>query len=139
MPKLAIQINMQPLLNLSSRLTRFKNNGLPAAHLNAGKAAKEWIDRNFSARGGLTSTGWAAYKKQTLVSQRLLEKSGRLRQSWYMETNGHSVTVRSGVNYALAHHYGTNNLPARPLLPQGQTLLELVIPIYSKALTTDLF
>lgn len=139
MPKLEMQVNMQPLLSLSSRLTRFKNSGLSTANLNVGKAVKNWIDSNFTAQGGLNPEGWTAYKNQTLVNRRLLEKSGRLRQNWHVEANGENVTVRSGVNYALAHHYGTKNLPARPLVPQGQTLVDLVMPVYVKALTTDLF
>lgn len=139
MPKLEMQINMQPLLSLSSRLARFKSSGLPTANLNAGMAVKGWIDSNFASHGRLSPAGWAAYKNQTLVNQRLLEKSGRLRQSWHVDANGENVTVRSGVSYAGAHHYGTKTLPARPLVPEGHTLVELVMPIYANALTSDLF
>lgn len=138
MPSLEMQFNLQPLQNLSSHLTHFKNRGFPAAQLNAGNAVKGWIAANFAGRGSLTSGGWPGYKDQTLVNSRLLEKSGRLRQNWHIETNGEALTVKSGVSYALAHHYGTEVLPARPLLPQGETLAELVLPVYTKALTNDL-
>lgn len=138
MPKLEMQYNLQSLLNLSSRLAHFKNSGLPAAHLSAGNAVKSWIYSNFAAQGGLTPGGWQGYKDQSVVNSHLLEKSGRLRQNWHVEVNGESVKVRSGVSYALAHHYGTDVLPARPLLPHGETLAELVLPVYAKALTDGL-
>lgn len=138
MPKLEMQYNLQLLLNLSSRLARFKTHGLPAAHCDAGNAVKKWIDANFAGRGSLTPGGWPGYKNQTLTNSRLLEKSGRLRQNWHAEARGESVIVKSGISYALAHHYGTDALPARPLLPQGQTLTELVLPVYARALTDNL-
>lgn len=138
MPILEMRANLEALEKISSRLTHFKRQGLPAAHLNAGNAVKGWIDSNFTIQGGLVPGGWAGYKNQTVVNHRLLEKSGRLRQNWHVYATNESVSIKSGVSYALAHHYGTDILPARPLLPQGDTFWELVLPVYARAITDDI-
>lgn len=138
MPILEMQTNLEALAKTCSRLTHFKRQGLPTAHLNAGHAVKGWIDANFTNQGGLVPGGWPGYKDQTIVNGRMLEKSGRLRQNWHVNASGESVSIKSGVSYALTHHYGTNILPARPLLPQGNTLRELVMPVYAGAIIDDL-
>ena len=128
----------QRLANLADRLEHFKRNGLTRAHHNAGQAVKSWIDANFAQGGALSPGGWPAPKNATAVSGRLMQKSSRLRQNWHITCQDDAVTVKAGVSYALAHHQGTDVLPARPLVPQGETLGKLVMPVYAQSLIDDL-
>lgn len=136
--KLEMHNNLQPLQNLSAKCARFTQQGLQNATLSAGNAVKSWIDANFASQGNLAPGGWPAPKNQTVVNARFMEKSGRLRRNWTITADATSVTVKAGASYALAHHTGTNTLPARPLIPQNQTLQNLVLPVYLKALTNHL-
>lgn len=126
------------LERLRDRLERFNRKNLACAHQNAGQAVKNWIDVNFTQQGELTPGGWPQAQDTTAVNGRLLQKSGRLRQNWHMTYEDSGVTITAGTSYALAHHTGTDVLPARPLVPTGQTLADLILPVYTKALTDDL-
>lgn len=128
----------QALARLGERLERFNREGLPRAHQNAGQAVRNWIESNFAQAGNLTPTGWPKAQDETAVNGRLLQKSGRLHQNWHIADIGDGVCVKAGANYALAHHQGTDVLPVRPLVPEGQTLADLVLPVYAKAITDNL-
>jgi phage virion morphogenesis protein len=72
------------------------------------------IDKNFRQEGN-DGTAWASLQFR---DGRILRKTGNLAGSFVFELVGNTaVKVGSPVEYSDIHQFGTDNIPARPMLP----------------------
>ena len=72
------------------------------------------IDKNFRQEGN-DGTAWASLQFR---DGRILRKTGNLAGSFVFELVGTTaVKVGSPVEYSDIHQFGTDNIPARPMLP----------------------
>jgi len=104
-----------------------------------------WVVRNFKAQGGLTeSRSWAPLKPATIKAKAkhgyrmILQNTGALRQSFVPFSSNDEAGVGAAqmvgkdrpTDLAAIHQYGTEHIPARPMLPSRRQALEIAIKVY---------
>jgi phage gpG-like protein len=93
--------------------------------------------RNFDRQGALFGA-WTPLaestirQKQRIGKEQMLVRSGRLRNAFVPSYTADNAAVRNEVEYAEHHQYGTNRIPARNMLPDRKTVLDIGVKIYSR-------
>jgi len=96
-----------------------------------------WLIRNYDREGALIG-GWAPLhpktvaEKKELGKERMLVRSGALRQSYVPFYTKENAGVGSELIYSKPHQEGNpaRNLPARPMLPSREVVLDIGIRVY---------
>ena len=88
-------------------------------HQQFGISTLQWIDRNFRAGGGLTGSKWKRLSENTVAgrrrgSNRPLQDTGQLRQSFTAQVRANGVRVGTDKEYASFHEFGTGPYPITP-------------------------
>tara|TARA_R110000803_G_scaffold49530_5_gene103063 strand:- start:7269 stop:7673 length:405 start_codon:yes stop_codon:yes gene_type:complete len=80
------------------------------------------VDKNFRQEGN-DGTAWASLQFR---EGRILRKTGNLAGSFVFELEGnHAVKVGSPVEYSDIHQFGTDSIPARPMLPSKKVAIAI--------------
>lgn len=141
-----VKFNLRGARALGNRLNQFVRElggNRTELHQRFGIQALRWIDKNFQAEGGLLSDGkWKPLADSTVRGRRrgkrkiktqaqrrryrarILQDTGRLRQSFTMRATNSSVTVGTAVPYAVYHESDAPRkvLPRRRMLPKFEEL-----------------
>lgn len=96
-----------------------------------------WLIRNYDREGALIG-GWAPLAPRTVAEkkeigkERMLVRSGALRQSYVPFHTKENAGVGSELSYSKPHQEGNpaRNLPARPMLPPRDVVLDIGIRVY---------
>ena len=79
---------------------------------------EELVDERFEERAEPSGSAWEPRKPPT-GTWPILEKSGRMRKSYHVTATTTGIKVENSTKYAGYHQTGTANMPARPVLPEG--------------------
>lgn len=98
-----------------------------------------WLIRNYD-REGATIGGWAPLSPRTIAEkkklgkEKMLVRSGAMRQSFVPFHTKDNAGVGSELSYSKAHEDGnpSRNLPARPMLPPREVVLDIGIRVYGQ-------
>lgn len=111
---------------------RKKMADMRAPYARAATFLDQWVQKNIKTEGGNVG-GWAPFADSTLEAidkydpnrapPKLLQKTGRLRQSFLPFASNRDGGIGSDLPYAKMHHEGTGNAPARRLLPKRKEVL----------------
>lgn len=94
---------------------------------------EERVSRSFDTKQDPSKTLWADWAPSTAEQRRnsggsafragpgsLLDRTGDMRDSFFAEIQGDTVTAGFTAPYAQFHETGTRNMPARPILTDGR-------------------
>lgn len=108
-----------------------------------------WIQKNFQNEGKEVG-GWEPLAESTLAQRRtgkkggkgnrILQDTGQLKSRWKHFWNNDSARVTSGVPYAVYHDSDKprSKLPRRPILPDEKHILNDLLKLFGKFVTTSL-
>lgn len=107
------------------------------ANRQASIAMYGWLIRNYDREGSMIG-GWHPLHPRTireklkLGKEKMLVRSGALRQSFAPFHNKEDAGVGSPIVYSAPHQYGnpSRNLPARPMLPPRDVVNEIGLKVY---------
>ena len=129
------------IARLNRRLERFAKEIRDATQPNreASIAMYGATIRNFDKQGADFGR-WEPLKpatireKERIGKERMLVRTGHLRQGFVPSYTADNARVRNEVEYAAAHQYGVpeNNLPARNMLPDRRSVLDIGIKVYTR-------
>jgi phage gpG-like protein len=111
------------------------------ANRRASVALYGWIIRNYDAEGGLIG-GWAPLapatvkEKARIGKERILVRSGRLRNSLRSFFDNDQAGVGSDVPYSDVHEEGSGRVPQRKILTPRDTALDIGIKVYDHYIAT---
>jgi phage gpG-like protein len=97
-----------------------------------------WLIRNYD-REGAAIGGWAPLSPKTIAEkkkigkEKMLVRTGALRQSFLPFHSKENAGVGSDIVYSERHEKGdpSSNLPARPMLPPREVVLDIGLKVYS--------
>lgn len=134
-------ITGKSIQEVTRRLDRFQAamEDTTPANRQASIAMYGWLIRNYD-REGAAIGGWAPLhprtiaEKKKLGKERMLVRSGAMRQSFLPFHTKDNAGVGSELSYAKAHEDGnpSKNLPARPILPPRDIVLDIGIRVYGQ-------
>lgn len=109
------------------------------ANRQASIAMYGWLIRNYDKEGAAIG-GWhplAPYtirEKKRIGKEKMLVRTGALRQSFVPFHTAENAGVGSEISYSKAHEEGVpdRNLPARPMLPPRDVVLDIGVKVYGQ-------
>lgn len=121
------------------RSIRMKN--MRPANLAAITEIRKWVDNNFQKEGRLHENGklaWKPLSKFTLEKRRkgkkngtkILQDTGRLKNSFELSATNKQGTLLNRVNYAVKHEKGFGRIPQRKIFPEMKQAEKIVKPVY---------
>ncbi len=145
---MALDINLRGLRDLQARLgalqRRIKDIGTANREISARLFA--FVIKNIDREGELTEDGWpplqpkTVREKKRIGKEKIMVRSGRLRNSFTPFHTRNTAGVRSGVDYAAFHDAGapSRNLPQRKLLPTPEQAGDIAEEVYNRYLARQL-
>jgi len=150
-----VKLSVKPTLKeLKERLKKAREYGantfLP--HKKIAIFLDRWVQINFKKEGGKVG-GWKEFalggrkvvsgKRKTKTgktintykldkSAKLLQDTGRLRNSFVPFADKRDAGIWSDLEYAAMHHYGLKHVPERRLLPKKEEVLKDIRQIYEQ-------
>ena len=113
-----------------------------------------WTMRNFDVAGAMQTPRWAPLSARTLkekarlgYSPQPLLRTGNLRQAFasYYDANKGGIGARASYfsggkkfDYATVHQFGSEHIPARPMLPPPAYVRQTAISIYGKFISDSM-
>jgi len=94
------------------------------------------LRRNFDTKGSSFGTPWAARKYP--YAWAILQKTGKMKNSWQDIVTSHSMIIFNTTPYATYHQHGTRHLPARPIVGISQNMLQVITRIVIKHIKKQL-
>lgn len=127
-----VVVKMDNVIRTLRKAKRKAENMLPLSRMIANQL-KKTVMRNFEAQGRPTkwkplSPRYRAWKKEHGYTDKILVRTGRLRQSINTRYTNDEAAVYTGVKYGVLHQTGTRRLPKRPFL----VLPNEDLPIYER-------
>lgn len=124
---------------MRQRSIRMKN--MRPANLAAATEIRKWVDKNFQAQGSLHDDPrlkWKELSQSTIKARRkgkkpgnkILQDTGRLKNSFEISANDRFGTVKNRVNYSVVHEEGTRKIPQRKIFPEIKQAEKIVRPVY---------
>lgn len=135
---ISIKVRATPDLN---KLAKKIGNGRRVANRQWAAQLYGMTIRNFEAQGVLLGEPWKPLSERTAkrkeaegYSPLALLRTGNLRQSFLPfsddKTAGVGARASFGVDYAKVHQEGSDRVPARPMLPTAETVIETGVRVY---------
>ena len=134
-------ISGRSIQEVTRRLDRFQAamEDTTPANRQASIAMYGWLIRNYD-REGAAIGGWAPLAPSTIAEkkkigkEKMLVRSGAMRQSFVPFYTRDNAGVGSELSYAKAHEDGgpSRNLPARPMLPPQAVVLDIGLRVYGQ-------
>jgi phage gpG-like protein len=90
---------------------------------------------NITSAQGRTPGGRVGISGISLSGAKILQDTGRLKQSFVSRATNQSVIVGTALNYATTHQFGRGRIPARPMLPSEKIVELLAITTIDKVIT----
>lgn len=138
-PLVSAQLNEQQLRRLNQRLERFARaiDDMTPANREASIALYGFTLRNFNQQGGLQSA-WTPLHPRTVKEKARIGKqvplvrTGALRAGFTSFYSRDNAGVGNELEYSKYHHFGTQHLPRRELLPTRENVLRIGIKVYGQ-------
>lgn len=134
-------ISGRSIQEITQRLDRFQAAMEDTTQPNrqASIAMYGWLIRNYD-REGAAIGGWEPLSPRTIAEkkklgkEKMLVRSGAMRQSFVPFYTKDNAGVGSELSYSKAHEDGnpSRNLPARPMLPPREVVLDIGIRVYGQ-------
>lgn len=138
-PLVSVRLNEQKLARLNLRLEKFARaiSDLTPANREASIALYGFTIRNFDSQGGLQG-GWSPLAERTVREKTRIGKevplvrTGALRSGFTSFYSRDNAGVGNELEYSKFHHFGTQRLPQRELLPNRENVLKIGIKVYGQ-------
>jgi phage gpG-like protein len=136
-PVVSAQLDEAQLRAMNRKLEQFAESIARPIEANrqASIALYGWTIRNFDRQGGLQG-GWAPLRPNTIRDKARIGKqvplvrNGHMRSGFTQFYSEENAGVGNEVSYSKYHHFGTEKMARRELLPRRDVVLQIGLRVY---------